>query len=249
MKKGSCSLLGGLFLLAILVWAGQAFADSIAFDSSSSFGGNGVSLTWAHTVGSGSNRILIVGVSIHTTGSINSVTYAGVNLTKVGSISNIGVISSELWYLVNPASGTHDVIVTASESVLNLAAGGMSYTGVDQANPLGTYASATGFSNAMSVDVSSAVNELVVDSVAVWTGLVAAPSAGAGQTQRWNVYQNSASGAGSDEPGAATVTMSWSTTGIRYWAIGGVSLKPAAQAGGPTSTLIRNAVIRNAVIR
>jgi hypothetical protein len=60
---------------------------------------------------------------------------------------------------------------------------------------------------------------------------------GAGQTQRWNRSTgandgNEVLGGGSTEPGAATVTMSWSLGQGQAWSIGAVALKPAPL--GPT---------------
>ena len=68
--------------------------------------------------------------------------------------------------------------------------------------------------------VTSAAGEIVIDTV---YNSGTALTVGAGQTQRWNLAPGG-EGAGSTEPGASTVTMSWSQpTGS--WVIGGVSVK------------------------
>ena len=65
---------------------------------------------------------------------------------------------------------------------------------------------------------------VVVDTVANTEG--GAPTAGADQTQHWSAVETDVSGGGSHEPGAATVTMSWTQANV-LWAIGAVPLKPA----------------------
>src|SRR3972149_3113909 len=77
------------------------------------------SLTWSHTVTStGADRILVVGVSIRNGSSqtVSSVTYNGVAFPPVlgGVATNGTVLRNELWYLLNPATGTNNVVVTLS---------------------------------------------------------------------------------------------------------------------------------------
>lgn len=101
-------------------------------------------------------------------------------------------------------------------------------TGVDQTTAVGTAASADGVSATASVDVSSAVNELVLDHVyaGVTTGTV-----GAGQTQvfRQTSIGSFSYGGTSQEGGAGTVTMSWTHTSTE-WGIGAIPFKPAGGA-------------------
>jgi len=205
----------------------------ICFDAAStSTPASAASFTWSHTVGTGANRILIVGVSIRNSSSqtVTSVTYAGAPLTNIGVQANGDVVRIEMWRLVNPPSGTANVVVTLSGQA-KAVCGATSWTGVHQTTPLGTFVSATGSTNAPTVNASSATNEVVQDTVAA-QGTVTA-TVGAGQTQRWNAGTSGQAaatnvrGAGSTEPGAATVTMSYSLSASASWAIGAVSLKPA----------------------
>jgi hypothetical protein len=207
----------------------------ICFDAaSSSTPATGISFTWSHTVGTGGNRILIVGVSIRNSSSqtVSGVTYAGAPLTNIGVRDNGTVVRIEMWGLVNPPSGTANVVVTLSSAAdAKTVCGATSWTGVHQTTPLGTFVSATGSTNAPTVNATSATTEVVHDTVAA-QGTVTA-TVGAGQTQRWNAGTSGGSaasnvrGAGSTEPGAATVTMSYSLSASASWAIGAVSLKPA----------------------
>ena len=60
-------------------------------------------------------------------------------------------------------------------------------------------------------------------------------TAGVGQTDQWNdANAGDDYGAGSTEPGAASVNMSWTLGSSDHWAIGAVPIKPAAGGGGAT---------------
>lgn len=109
---------------------------AIAFDTAVDGGTTGsFPATWSHTC-SGSNRMLFVFVSYINTGTISGITYNGVALTKIGS-QNVGGASgaTDLWYLVNPSSGSNTVSVSGSGSGTNGFASS-SYTGVVQASPI-----------------------------------------------------------------------------------------------------------------
>jgi hypothetical protein len=217
---------------------------AITFDAASVQAGSAsgsTSLTWSHTVTSaGSDRILIVGVGVDQNqtccATVTGVTYGGVSMTLVpgGTSTRSGATRSELWYLLNPPAGANNVVVTLSGSA-DVRAGATSYTGVNQSTPFGTAASATGDSSTASVNVSSAAGELVVDHASL-ESTSAYFTVGAGQTLRYASHGSDGSGGsnnnapigGSSEPGAATVTMSWSLSSGKDWAIVAVPLKPAS---------------------
>src|SRR6267378_139108 len=60
---------------------------------------------FTHVVGTNSNRLLTVGVSTFAAGTVSSITYGGVSLTKLRADVN-GIYNSELWYLISPTSGS-----------------------------------------------------------------------------------------------------------------------------------------------
>lgn len=71
--------------------------------------------TRSFTVGSGSNRLLVVPLWFRGASSApTSVTYSGVNLTQVGTTLSFGVGPEYLsiWALLSPATGTNDLVVT-----------------------------------------------------------------------------------------------------------------------------------------
>lgn len=204
-----------------------------AFDATSTAGGLNISsLSWSQTC-SGADRVLTVGVNIFDVAAppietVSSITYpAGTNLTVIGSGITNGFNRVEQWRLIAPATGANTVLVTITSVVEALTAGAVSATAAHQTTPVGTQATASGTSTDPSVAVAAATNDLVVD--AVQTGALTL-TVGAGQTQRWNNVTNS--GAGSTKPGAATVTMSWSTPLSDDWVIAGVAIKDVAVAAG-----------------
>lgn len=105
------------------------------------------SVTLSFTTGTLTNGILIVGISTRNSSNAafthaSSVTYNGVSMTAVKqqdgpTYGNTRYITAELWRLVAPASGTHDIIVTFPSSVQRTVIGGISFSGVDQTSPIG----------------------------------------------------------------------------------------------------------------
>jgi hypothetical protein len=109
---------------------------------------SGTTATWAHTVGSGTNRALFVDVGF-TPGSgatVSSVTYGGVALTLVSAIGS-GITGGdrriERWRLLAPAAGTANIIATVSGTT-TISATGLSLTGVNQTTPTGTSVTVSG---------------------------------------------------------------------------------------------------------
>jgi hypothetical protein len=241
-KKRTISFLNhtlAFMLCAILIslsLAPHVRAQGINFDAASSAVNSTATtntLSWSHTT-SGSDRILIVGVSIRNESSetVSTVTYGTGNLTFVGAATNGTACRAEIWQLVNPATGANTVTVTLSAGS-KFVGGAVTFTGVHQTTPFGTFVPATGTSITPSVNVTSAAAEAVIDTLAQRNSATTA-AADSSQTGRWNDVTSGAGGtatnvrgAGSTEPGAASVTMSWTLSSSRPWAIGAVSLKPS----------------------
>jgi hypothetical protein len=197
------------------------------------------SITFQHTT-SGSDRLMLVGVSIGNENLefVSSVTYNGTALTKIGANVNSDDARTEIWCLTAPDTGTHNVVVTFNQVLqYAAAAGAMTFTGVDQATPTGTYAYNTGTDdNEINVTVPSAANEVVFGVIANENNSVITD---AGQTERWNylVHAN-LSAAGVTKAGASSVIMNWTRIPSgegTYWATAGVSIKPSCSGGGGLS--------------
>jgi hypothetical protein len=207
---------------------------AIAFDVSSKDNGNSItSIDWSHTC-TGSNRVLIVFVN-KLSAAISGVTYNGVSLANLWDYDGTGNDNSA-WYLINPPTGAHTVEITFSSSLTGVVTAAASYTGVHQTTAFGTVATAQAYNTTPSVNVSSATGEVVIDACGTGSTLAAAE----GQTERFNSNYFSVRLAGSDKPGASSVTMSWTKDGgSGWWAMGGVSLKPASD-GGLALPIIQN---------
>jgi hypothetical protein len=105
---------------------------AIAVDATSSGSASATSVTVAHTC-TGSNRILFVGVWIQDSGTdkISGITYNGVSMTQIGKVINAQVESVYLYYLVAPASGTNNIVMSKTGTDLGYVLG-VSYTGAKQ---------------------------------------------------------------------------------------------------------------------
>ena len=206
----------------------------IAFDAASSANTTSDSntLSWSHTT-SGSDRIMIVGVTTRNNRAVTSVTCGGVDLTRIRR-DVLGVdVGTELWYLIAPPLGTQTVSLTTEDDT-TIEAGATTWTGVGQtaATALGHDAGGTGLGTTASVDVASASDEVVVDVVGTQNA-GATVSVGPGQTERWNQLGTAGVGAASSEPGAATVTMSWDLAKVENWSISAVALLSAGGSYDP----------------
>ncbi|HAK60950.1 MAG TPA: hypothetical protein DCO77_11295 [Nitrospiraceae bacterium] len=228
---------------SVRTMVGGGAGSSIAFSRRRNARGNNVNfLQWNHRV-SGTERYLIVGISLRNNAgqTATNVTYAGTPLVPLGAVNNGANVRVELWGLVNPATGNNPVRVTLSAAA-RIIGGSLSFTGVDQgasidAGPM----FAVGNSNAPAVTVTTVTdNAWVIDTLAARMN-VNAP-AGPGQTRRWHRRTQGGGGgahirgAGSTE-GPATppgnVPMTWNLSAVRPWALGAVAIRPV-----PTGTTL-----------
>ncbi len=230
-RRQGAPLFAAVILALLAIFAGVPAPGAILVDSVSSAQGNTTTtLTWSHTVGIGPDRILVVGVSNHAGTQVTGVTYGGTPLAPIVSRTGGGNNTrASLFLLVAPPSGAANVVVTLAgpEDVVG---GAVSFTGVEQTTPVGDSGTARGTGTLAAVTVAGAPGEVVVDAVAArGNGMLV--TAGGGQSPLWNRSTGTGGtniiGGGSTEPGAASVTMSWTLSVSRSWAIGAASLRPA----------------------
>ncbi|MCP4333622.1 MAG: DUF4347 domain-containing protein, partial [Gammaproteobacteria bacterium] len=201
--------------------------------------------TISHTT-SGSERLMLVGISFGEDKDdvVSSVTYNGTNLILVGARDNSDTATArvEIWALVAPATGTHNVVVNTSGTDHEGATiGVMTFTGANQSTAVGSFASAEGDSDSPSTTVSSAADEIVFGVVAYDDSSNRSFTPGAGQTERWELFTDKANGAGSTEAGAASVVTSWSVSTGGKWVAGGVSIKlPNQPPTGSNISVVTN---------
>ncbi len=177
---------------------------------------------------------MLVGISMNPSGeTVSSVTYNGVNLTHVGTQEDGAALARvEIWSLVAPDTGTHDVVVNFTDlGHKGASVGVMTFTGVNQTTPTQAFSGDSGLSTSASTTVASATDDLVFGVVAVEKGTAVTP--GAGQTEYWDIDVNATNGAGTTEAGAASVTTSW-TNDLKKWSAAAVSI----QADDGTATIL-----------
>jgi len=258
-REGARNLLGTLGLLLVLLAAPYLRAQ-VAVDAETNFGaelkGMGTeTLTFNHTTTTTANRLLIVGVSLNITSAtataLVGVTYNGTALSFVGAHNDAGSTRRvEMWSLLNPASGTNLAIVVSANipvtQTVGVVAGAVTFTGVDQTVPLGSFVSADGAAGANSqLDVPSVVNGMVLDTLAVGgnrTLTVPGP-----QVSEWNLATTPTHGASADPPdvtgsgsartGAPSVPISETFSGNSNWSLGALSINPTAADIGVTTSV------------
>lgn len=212
------------------------------------------SLSWSHTVGASlSNSILIV---MGETNHSPNVSMSGVNWDDTGTPAalskTINSVAAEvldtgvsgtwasLWYLLAPVSGTKTIKITPASSA-DLMGGSASYAGVAQSgtfNAASPHLTGRGANTNPTTSVTSATGELVIDSLGVGqSGALGTITVGSGQTQifQQNIGNFIALGAGSDEAGAATVTMDWTGMTVNTFGTAQVCVSLVPAAGGLTA--------------
>jgi len=160
----------------------MAVAFNAASQTSRWGSGSSNQIIISHTV-AGANTYMFVGISTNQAVTPTSVTYNGDALALVASKTDTDY---DIWVygMVAPDDGTHDVTVTLSGATMFIHGQALSYTGVDQTDPIGdtsTNANTSG-SPTQSVDTETA-NSWIVDFLTISTdGASVSPLDG--QTER-----------------------------------------------------------------
>src|SRR5262245_18714147 len=232
----------------ISVSAGRA-AAAISFDAASRAATTSTgrtSLSWTHAIGSGADRILVVGVAIEDTtttdANITSVTFNGTALLPVPnskrSGGGTGIIQTQLFYLLSGslgATGSRTITITTQGPVDGISAGAVSLAGVSQSAPQNAATSVdTSGADSISTSITSgATNSWIVD--VVGSGNSGSFTAASGQTERVDVAASGMTGAMSTKALTATgaTTLGWTHKGAKRLAHSLASLAPS---GGATTT-------------
>lgn len=195
----------------------------IAFDSSSGLVSNsGTTHTFSHAC-SGNDRLLVVYAMVSASRTISSVTYNGVSMTfkQKSSTSSQEV---HVYYLIAPATGTNDVVVTIDSSSYCYPVA-VSYTGVDQVTPTGN----SGWNNGSSpiLTLTTTVDDAWIVA-GVRDGNDGVSSAGASTTQRYS-DQTQAYDRVCTTSGSYSLNVSNLSTG-NNGAIAGMVINPAPES-------------------
>jgi hypothetical protein len=228
-----------LTLVGVLILSSWQCVASVAIDavgpSASGTSASGASsLTWSHTVtSSGSNLALVVGVGVGVnadTGMTLSVTYNSMPMASVGLVhaDNQSAGFVQMFCLAAPTSGAHTVAITLSGGTAVLIGGSISFTGVNQSSPCKNAVTASSNSTSVSVSVTSAPGDMVVDVAGTGTSISSSTKSIA-WLQNVNSGTGDSNAAQSTAAGASSVTMGY-TGPNDYWGIVGVDIAASSVA-------------------
>ncbi|MFK7807458.1 MAG: CSLREA domain-containing protein, partial [Saprospiraceae bacterium] len=186
---------------------------------------NSNSVTFSHTTGAGTDRLLMVGVSAQQPGhQVTSLTYNGVALTRLGRYTHPSQTRVEIWYLIAPPVGTYNIVLNNSVNE-NAVIGAQSFADVNQTTPFGTPASSTGNGTLGNASVTAAANEIVFGMVAFNNGDTDIVPGGS-QTEYWDATVNSSiAGAASTQAGGGLTTAMYTSTSTN-WTAAAVAILP-----------------------
>jgi hypothetical protein len=236
-------------LISVAEYAGVLDVNAITFVSKVAANHNFMTSPGVvnYTVTAGNDRILLIKVSVNAantggTGtfgvtSVSSDVDGAFTLAKAQGVTTEAAPynRAEIWYLINPTVGAHAISVAhptdgspAGTKYAVLVA--EQWNGVHQTTPFINTAGAQANSGTITVNVTSAIGAVVTDVVSA-RGRSSNHTVGAGQTLINNSENNATTtgqnnvNLGSHEPGAGTVTMSWTNTGNLEWAQAALSLR------------------------
>ena len=215
-------------LLLVLLAASSSASASITFDNSSSFvsSRSTTSITWRHTIGAGSDRALVVGVSsndfIVFSGDIATVTFNNVAMHPAANshARAIGarILDTQIFYLTGdelPAAGSYEVTVRFTKNVDMAAGGAVSLFGVQPGAPVATATNVRLIPiGPIRTTINAPANSWVVDIVASESDNTL--TAGSNQIKRFAAARPGFGIAGSAEGAAASgpTTLSWDQKGL-----------------------------------
>lgn len=188
--------------------------------------------TISYVTPTGSNQVLFAGVvSRRTVSNITGATHAGNTMTAVEAESFLNPIATRLFYIVNPTSGTNNVVVDFVGAALADSIVIWTCSGVDTASPIRAFASATGTGTAVTVTVSGVQTGDVVLDIFGTDVATTNPTIGANQTNLNTGNDGAELGWGaSQQPGSDGGVMSWTTSLSQEWSISAVAIKPLANS-------------------
>jgi hypothetical protein len=197
-------------------------------------GGN--RLAYSHAIAAdGANRYLVVAVAIGGAGRTVQASYGEAAMQPIGSAANgAGTCQVSLFGLAGPPAGSHPVVATVSGAPLGIVLSAASFTNVDQAAPYreGGYQSALGTGSEVRASAPSGPGEITVDAACVTAGgglNVFTPAAPTVEVFDALIAPGKEAVQSARSAAAAATTMSYHAGGAGLdWAIGVVSLRPAA---------------------
>lgn len=211
--------------------------------------------TFSHTVGTGATILLVLIGNRTSIAAITGVTYAGNALTSVRRDGPTNAAISEIWYQVNPATGSNTVSIAQSAALTTISVLAVSLFGTDTSNPIDAHNGTTGTGNP-SVDVTSTTDNCWMMDVCFSRGNPTTITQGteSGRTDwspDWEYEPGGNEGAGGgtkyeNVTSAGAKTFSWTHTGTGA-SLSGVAIKVASTPLPPGIKIYHRAVERASV--
>ncbi len=199
---------------------------SVVFDNATLNSGTASGANFSYTTGSSSNRFMVLEILVNNSITASSVTYNGVACSLVDSTNTgAGGQAMHLFYLINPDSGTNNVVVTTSDT--------SSWEGM-----VATYSSsaqmapeASAKANTQSSPVTATVTTISDNAwvVGMFRNTTGTFSAGANTVLRGGATGINIADTNGDQtpPGSHDLNISFNGGGVCGWIA--ISLAPAAQ--------------------
>lgn len=229
-----------LFFLPLLFLLPHSAYAAIAFDSAAQGVGLSVNQECFSQTVSGSNTLLFVSSIATSGGTLTTATYNGVSMTQIGTTQTNGSGTSlALYYLINPATGSHNVCVNSLGTPAVLAGDASSYTGALQSGVPDAQHGATGTGTTIS-------NSVTVVGSNAWIVTAAINDADASASSGTNYLQRAPPGASSSivlgdsngTVGTGSQNVSFTiNSGSPNWSVISASFLPVPTPATPTSTV------------
>ncbi|MDM7971874.1 MAG: hypothetical protein QUT27_02390, partial [candidate division Zixibacteria bacterium] len=212
---------------------------------------NATSVSVSHTTGSGTDRLMLVGISWNcgnTDRTISSVTFtpssgSAVALTEIHTAKTQGQYCySAIYSLLNPPANTAGTITVSFSGAVEYGSvvGAVNFAGVNLANPFGTAVGEGPSEKSTSSSVTLTGlggTELVFANIFVGGGSTQTLTNGSGQSELWKANSSSANGAGNTKQAAgSSASLNWTAGTTAYWAIAAVPINPAVNSTTYTIT-------------
>ncbi|MHA2101226.1 MAG: hypothetical protein ACW99A_21395, partial [Candidatus Kariarchaeaceae archaeon] len=193
-------------------------SPEVSIDSISNYNGTTNRIDFSHTVLGGSNRLLLIYIQTDSGIDVTNVTYDGVLLDLFHRIESFETPppgpSIEIWQQLNPNVGTSNGSVVMA-AVDDIAVTIISYTGVDQDDPISGLTNKTSQTRNSSITIPSSTGDLAQDVFSSsWDGIA---QHGPNQTRRWleKLGIQPRWAVGSTIRGVDFVTFFWETVNLK----------------------------------
>ena len=224
---------------------------AIAFDTSAkATTAVGTSLTYSITIGSGSDRLLLVGATANDGDYVTGVTANGKAMTQVKKQARQDSVSHFYVYgLANPDSGTQNIVVSYSTNT-TCASGAAAYTGVAQTSYADSTFGGGQFNNSVTTQNFTATANVSGDWVFLWSyaNTTTEHTTSDMTNRQWITGSNNtvADSNGTVSVGSNNYTITYTPNNGSYSNYVGVVFSPVA-AAGPANLKTWNGVAKASI--